>query len=101
VSAQPWLHSDLRHRRQRRAPILVAGGGDNQLIPDISGTIVVWQDDSGPNSQVRYRDLAGGTEQPVVTGGTASPERAPQISGRRVVWQQQQNGSWDIDLKNL
>src|SRR6266536_1564031 len=79
-------------------PFTATIGPGNQTMPDTSGTIVVWQDDSGTNSQVRYRDLAGGTEQPVVaTGGPAPPGRAPQISGRRVVWQQQQNRSWDID----
>jgi TolB protein len=82
-------------------PFTVTSDPGDQTVPDISGTLVVWQDDSGTNSQVRYRDLAGGTEQPVVPGGTASPERAPQVSGRNVVWQQQQNGSWDIDMKNL
>jgi TolB protein len=79
-------------------PLTATNASGDQTLPDISGTIVVWEDDSGTNSAVRYRDLAGGTEQPVVTGGAG---RAPKISGRSVVWQQQQNGSWDIEMKNL
>jgi len=65
-------------------------------MPDVSESIVVWQDDRNTNPQVWYRDLAG-TEIPVAMG-TA---QAPQVSGRRVVWQQQVNGSWDILMKDL
>jgi beta propeller repeat protein len=84
------------------APIDVTHGSGNQRSPDISATIVVWQDDRGKNPELWYLDLASGAEGPVVdTGGTAPPEVTPQVSGRSVVWQQQINGSWDIELKQL
>jgi beta propeller repeat protein len=84
------------------APIPVTSGTGNQLTPDVSSSLVVWEDDRGTTPQVWYLDLTTGTGGPVVnTGGTAPPEQAPQVSGRNVVWQQQQNGSWDIDMKNL
>jgi len=79
------------------APITVASGSGHQLTPDISGTIVVWEDARGTNPEVWYLDLADGTERQVVMG-TA---QAPQISGRRAVWQQQAPGSWDIVMKDL
>jgi beta propeller repeat protein len=75
----------------------VASGSGHQLTPDISGTIVVWEDARGTNPEVWYLDLADGTERQVVMG-TA---QAPQISGRRAVWQQQAPGSWDIVMKDL
>jgi beta propeller repeat protein len=54
----------------------VTNDSGDQTAPDISGTIVVWQDDRGTNSEVWFRDLAGGTEAPVVdTGGHAPPSK--------------------------
>src|SRR6266540_1434421 len=75
-------------------PFTVTTAVGDQTMPDISGTLVVWQDGQGA---VWSRDLAGGTPSPVAMGGTG----AAQVSGRSVVWQQQQNGSWDILMKNL
>jgi hypothetical protein len=61
--------------------------------------MVVWQDDGGRNSEVRYLDLAG-SERPVAdTGGLAPPERAPR-SPAGGSSQQQVNGNWDIDMKD-
>jgi hypothetical protein len=75
-------------------PFTVTTAVGDQTMPDISGTLVVWQDAQGA---VWSLDLAVGTLSPVATGGA----QAPQVSARRVVWQQQQNGSWDILMKDL
>jgi beta propeller repeat protein len=79
------------------ALIPVTAGPGHQTMPDVSESIVVWQDNRNTNPQVWYLDLAGGTEKPVVM----DIAQAPQVSGRRVVWQQQVNGSWDILMKDL
>jgi hypothetical protein len=73
------------------------------MMPDVSGSLVVWQDERGTLPDVWYLDLAGGFESPVAPGSAPADRRAPQVSGRRVVWQQRASSiaSWDIYQRDV
>jgi beta propeller repeat protein len=90
------------------APFTVTTGSltGNQTLPDISGTVVAWQDDRRGTEDVWYVDLAGGTPSPVaaVNGVEAAGERqTPDVSGRRIVWTQRisSTASWNVYYRDV
>jgi beta propeller repeat protein len=69
--------------------------------PDARGRWAVWQDQSDGNYEIYAQDLA--TNVPVVqVTDTPLGQENPRTDGRYVVWQgRQNNGNWDIFLKDL
>jgi beta propeller repeat protein len=67
-----------------------------QVSPNVSGDIVVWQDgrtDSG--GDIYGYDLTTGTEF-VIASGASYDQVSPAVSGDIVVWQDNRNGNQDI-----
>jgi beta propeller repeat protein len=69
--------------------------------PDARGHWAVWQDQSDGNYEIYAQDLA--TNVPVLkVTDVALGQENPRTDGRYVVWQgRQNNGNWDIFLKDL
>ena len=70
-------------------------GAGFQKNPTMSGDMVVWQDGSTGNWDIRRYDLLRDQEAPVAS--LPYSEKEPSISGNRIVWQRStQSGDWDI-----
>lgn len=65
-----------------------------QLYPEVSGTMVVWQDKRNGSWDI-YRKDVNGSGSSAVTSNSADQIR-PSISGNVIVWQDFRNGNWDI-----
>jgi beta propeller repeat protein len=66
-----------------------------QLHPDVSGSIVVWQDRRNGNWDIYMKDIYGTGESVALVSDAAEQER-PSVDGSFVVWQDKRNGDWDI-----
>jgi beta propeller repeat protein len=73
-------------------PICTAAG--NQVLPRISGSIVVWEDHRAGNADIWGYDLATSTAFSICTD--THEQRRPRIDGDWVVWQDDRNGNWDV-----
>ncbi len=69
---------------------------NNQVTPAISGSIVVWQE----NSDLYYKDLSGGSAVQLTDNGATYPKRTPAIYGNRVVWSED-HGTRDLVYTKL
>jgi beta propeller repeat protein len=77
-----WAHAEF--------PVSPSAG--QQVAPDVSGTIIVWQDNRNGNQDVYGYDLSTGSEFPICT--SSGHQTVPSVSGDIVVWQ---DGRTDSD----
>ena len=73
-------------------PICTWGG--DQILPRISGDLVVWEDHRGGTADIYGYDLANPGE--FVICAALSQQKRPAVSGGWVVWQDHRNDNWDI-----
>lgn len=66
----------------------------NQLAPDISGSVVVWEDKRNGLSNIYGKNLSTNAEFLVASG--VSVKRKPVTDGKVVVWEDDRNGNSDI-----
>jgi TolB protein len=69
--------------------------GAEQKYPDVSGGVVVWQDQRGGNWDIYLRDVADNGVAMALTDESAD-QIHPSIDGTMVVWQDRRGGNWDI-----
>lgn len=67
---------------------------NNQLAPDISGNIVVWEDKRNNLSSIYGKNLSTNTEFLVASG--VSVKSKPVTNGQVVAWEDDRNGNSDI-----
>jgi TolB protein len=70
-----------------------------QASPDISGDIVVWQDNRNGNLDIYAYDISDANEFAICLN--SAEQRYPQISGNIVIWRDYRNGNYDIMGYNL
>jgi beta propeller repeat protein len=83
---------------------VVAAAPNSQLVPAISGNLVVWEDHrneiSFPNGDIYAHNFATGLDQIITYDAvvTASPNdsQTPSVSGTGIVWTDTRNGELDI-----
>lgn len=83
---------DLRTHRDRT----VSPAGVHAGNCDISGSIVVWQDDRSGNDDIYSKDLRSGVETRITDDPAA--QSMPRVDGHLVVWQDDRNGAGDTDI---
>jgi beta propeller repeat protein len=74
--------------------------GADQQLPDLHGSLLVWQDNRDGSWDVFMLDLAGGSPANL-TSGQPADQQAPRTDGRFVVWQDRRNGNWDVFVHDL
>ncbi len=74
----------------------VTNDSADQVNPDISGDLVVWQDNRSGNSDIFRYNLTDGAVTQITTD--PADQANPAVSGisRLIVWEDNRNGSWDI-----
>lgn len=65
-----------------------------QQYPEVSNTIVVWQDQRNGNWDIYMKDISGGSS--IAVTNHPSDQIRPSISGNIIVWQDMRNGNSDI-----
>ncbi|RXE56707.1 hypothetical protein ABH15_00555 [Methanoculleus taiwanensis] len=74
----------------------VTNNSADQVNPDISGDLVVWQDNRSGNSDIFRYNLTDGAVTQITTD--PADQANPAVSGvsRLIVWEDNRNGDWDI-----
>jgi TolB protein len=85
------------------SPFQISTSQYNQYVPDVSGDLVVWQDDRGFGTGTGW-DIYGTnlkTGKEFLVTDAAGDQFDPVINGNVVVWSDRRSGSFDIWAKDL
>jgi len=80
-------------------PLTVTDAPNNQTAPAISGSLVVWQDNTHGDRDILGKDLAGGATFAVATG--PADQVSPAIAGKTVAWIENANQATRLLTKDL
>lgn len=79
------------------SPAAADGTAMDQLLPALSGDVIVWQDFRNDNWDIYFHSVSAAATSNLTSGQIADQER-PATDGRYVVWQDRRAGNWDIYL---